>query len=167
MTVQEIKSIFKLDLKINNRARFNVFVKAVYIDRQEGKSLTELAKELDFVSHASVFNIKKKTHIYKQFPQYEKIEQAFDTKSKQLFDEVKDEYFKFIDKKAKLTKSRKGPIDYSSKISKGNIPPARDRWPYLKIIETLRKDNENKLWNKPMPLFTFKDYEKLNQLYEK
>lgn len=164
MTVQEIKSIFKLDLKINNRERFNVFVKAVYIDRQEGKSLTELAKELDFVSHASVFNIKKKTHLYKQFPQYEKIEQAFDTKSKQLFDEVKDEYFKFIDKKAKLTKSRKAPIDYSNKISKGNIPPARDRWPYLKIIETLRKDNNHKLWNKPIPLFTFKDYEKLNAL---
>jgi hypothetical protein len=164
MTVQEIKSIFKLDLKINNRERFNVFVKAVYIDRQEGKSLTELAKELDFVSHASVFNIKKKTHIYKQYPQYEKIEQAFDIKSKQLFDEAHVEYDKYIDKKSKLTKSRKAPADYTQKLSKVNIPPARDRWHYLKIIETLRKDNDHKLWNKPIPLFTFKDYEKLNTL---
>lgn len=164
MTIQEIKSIFKLDLKINNRERFNIFVKAVYIDRQEGKSLTDLANELNFVSHASIINIKKKTNIYKLYPQYEKIERAFDSKSKQLFNEAHAEYDKYIDKKSKLTKSRKAPADYSRKLSNKDIPPPKQRWNYLKIIETLRKDNDHKLWNKPMPLFTFKDYEKLNKL---
>lgn len=164
MTIQEIKSIFKIDLTINNRERFNIFIKSVYIDRNQHKSLSELARELNFISHASVYNIKKKTYLYKQYSQYAKIEQAFDIKSKQLFDETRFEYDMYIDNNAKLTKNRKAPADYTKKLNNINIPNPKQRWHYLKIIEALRKDNDHKLWNKPMPLFTYKDYEKLNHL---
>lgn len=161
MTLQEINSIFKIDLRINNRERFNIFVKAIYIDRQQDKSLSELARELNFISHASIYNIKKKTDVYKKYKQFEKIEQAFETKSKQLFDEARIEYGKFINLNIK---NRKAPADYVNKLNNKNIPPPKERWHYLKIIETLRKDNNHKLWNKPLPLFTYKDYEKLNNL---
>jgi hypothetical protein len=32
------------------------------------------------------------------------------------------------------------------------------------VVETLKKDNRNKLWDKPMPNFTFRDYEVLKKL---
>jgi len=38
------------------------------------------------------------------------------------------------------------------------------RWNYLKIINTLRKDNKHDLWNKQMTSFTINDYKILEAL---
>ena len=37
------------------------------------------------------------------------------------------------------------------------------RWHYLRIIEALRKDNKNSLWDKPMKEFTINDYKVLEK----
>jgi len=47
-------------------------------------------------------------------------------------------------------------------IKKEEMPEVR--WHYLKIIEALRKDNRNKLWEKPMKEFTINDYKVLEEL---
>jgi hypothetical protein len=55
-------------------------------------------------------------------------------------------------------------VDKEFKDHMDTIPHPRQRWHYTYIIEALKKDNSNKLWDKPMPNFTFRDYEVLKNL---
>ena len=53
----------------------------------------------------------------------------------------------------------------TKRIIKSHLPTIR--WHYLRIIKTLRKDNKNQLWDKPMKEFTKNDYKILEDLENK
>ena len=157
MTLKEIKDLFKVDLTEKNRKSHIVYLRGHYIDKEykKGRSYLNICTELK-CNHASGYHYLKAKTKYKKIKEYNEIKIAFDTKNVELFKEIdfrlnnkKYIYYDNFEKKPK-------------KIKKNEMPEVR--WHYLRIIEALRKDNKNKLWDKPMKEFTNKDYKVLEKL---
>ena len=157
MTLKEIKDLFLVDLTEKNRKSHIVYLRGHYIDKEykKGRSYLNICTELK-CNHASGYHYLKAKTKYKKIKEYNEIKIAFDTKNVELFKEIdfrlnnkKYIYYDNFEKKPK-------------KIKKNEMPEVR--WHYLRIIEALRNDNTNKLWNKEMKLFTNKDYKVLEDL---
>ena len=157
MTLKEIKSLFGVDLTEKNRKSHIVYLRGHYIDKEykKGRSYLNICTELK-CNHASGYHYLKAKTKYKKIKEYNEIKIAFDTKNADLFKEIdfrlnnkKYIYYDNFEKKPK-------------KIKKNEMPEVR--WHYLRIIEALRNDNTNKLWDKEMKLFTNKDYKVLESL---
>ena len=168
MTLEEIKYFFAVDLTQDNRNRIFVILKNIYVNQQrlKGCSLKDIADELK-MNISSVTLCHQRTNKFKTYFNYKNIERAFryaDQRAfaleKQLYDnrallKHKDTYIPTVTKRTR----DKEIVNYMNMI-----PHPKRRWHYTKIIEVLKKDNKNKLWDKPMPNFTFKDYEILKKL---
>ena len=160
MTLAEIKSIFGVDLTEKNRKSHIVYLRGHYIDKEykKGRSYLNICSELK-CNHATGYHYLKIKSKYKKIKEYQEIKIAFDTKNADLFNEVdcrlhnkKYIHHDNFDKKPK-------------RIRKNHLPTVR--WHFLRIIDALRKDNKNKLWDKPMKEFTKKDYKVLKDLENK
>ena len=168
MTLEEIKYFFAVDLTQDNRNRIFVILKNIYVnqERLKGVSVKDIADELK-MNISSVTLCHQRTNKFKNYFNYANIERAFryaDQRAfaleKQLYDnrallKHKDTYIPTVTKRTR----DKEIVNYMNMI-----PHPKRRWHYTQIIETLKKDNKNKLWDKPMPNFTFKDYEVLKSL---
>ena len=157
MTLQEIKDLFGIDLTIKNRKPHFVYLRGIYMDQEKenGRNTLNICKELK-CNHATGFHYFKRKEKYKNIKEYNEVKIAFDNKDVDLFKDidlrlnsVKYIYYNLEPKKPKA-------------IKENEIPEVR--WHYLRIIETLRKDNKNKLWDKPMKEFTINDYKNLESL---
>jgi hypothetical protein len=156
MNLQEIKDLFGVDLTEKNRKSHIVYLRGHYIDKEykKGRSYLNICTELK-CNHASGYHYLKAKTKYKKIKEYNEIKIAFDTKNVELFKDIdfrlqnkKYIYYDNFEKKPK-------------KIKKNEMPEVR--WHYLRIIEALRKDNKNELWDKPMPEFTINDYKILER----
>jgi len=157
MTLKEIKDLFLVDLTEKNRKSHIVYLRGHYIDKEykKGRSYLNICTELK-CNHASGYHYLKAKTKYKKIKEYNEIKIAFDTKNVELFKDIdfrlqnkKYIYYDNFEKKPK-------------KIKKNEMPEVR--WHYLRIIEALRNDNTNRLWDKEMKLFTKKDYKVLEDL---
>lgn len=157
MNLQEIKDLFGVDLTEKNRKSHIVYLRGHYIDKEykKGRSYLNICSELK-CNHASGYHYLKAKGKYKKIKEYQEIKIAFDNKDAELFKAIdfrlhNKKYIQYdnFDKKPK-------------RIRKNHLPTVR--WHYLRIIEALRKDNRNKLWDKPMKEFTKKDYKVLKDL---
>lgn len=156
MNLKEIKDLFGVDLTEKNRKSHIVYLRGHYIDKEykKGRSYLNICTELK-CNHASGYHYLKAKTKYKKIKEYNEIKIAFDTKNVELF---KDIDFRLQNKKY----IQYDNFDKKPKVKKSNMPKVR--WHYLRIIEALRKDNKNKLWDKPMKEFTKKDYKVLEKL---
>lgn len=159
MTLQEIKSLFGVDLTEKNRKSHIVYLRGHYIDKEykKGRSYLNICTELK-CNHASGYHYLKAKTKYKKIKEYNEIKIAFDTKNVELFKEID---LRLQNKKYILYDN----FDKTKRIIKSHLPTIR--WNYLRIIETLRKDNKNQLWDKPMKEFTKNDYKILEDLENK
>ncbi len=163
MTLEEIKDLFGVDLKEQNRNRVFTILKNIYVNQERLKGLTnqDIADELNMnVSSVTVCNLN--TTKFKTYFNYSNIQTAFNNKDYELFALEKQIYDnRVFTKNISVIKKnvKKELVNYLDMI-----PHPKRRWHYTKIIETLKKDNRNKLWDKPMPDFTFRDYEVLKNL---
>lgn len=157
MNLQEIKDLFGVDLTEKNRKSHIVYLRGHYIDKEykKGRSYLNICTELK-CNHASGYHYLKAKTKYIKIKEYNEIKIAFDTKNVDLFKEIdlrlQNKKYILYDNFDKKPKKRR----------KSEIPTVR--WHYLRIIEALRKDNKNKLWDKPMKEFTKKDYKVLKDL---
>jgi hypothetical protein len=163
MTLEEIKYFFAVDLTQDNRNRIFVILKNIYVnqERLKGCLLKDIADELK-MNISSVTLCHQRTNKFKNYFNYANIEKAFDNKDQELFALEKQLYDnRVLTKNTSVIKKnvKKEVVNYMDMI-----PLPKRRWHYTQIIETLKKDNKNKLWDKPMPNFTFKDYEVLKNL---
>jgi hypothetical protein len=156
MTLQEIKDLFLVDLTEKNRKSHIVYLRGHYIDKEykKGRSYLNICSELK-CNHASGYHYLKAKGKYKKIKEYNEMKIAFDTKNVDLFNDID------------LRLQNKKYIQYDNfdkpkRIRKVHLPTVR--WHYLRIIKALRKDNRNKLWDKPMKEFTIKDYKVLEKL---
>lgn len=159
MDLKEIKSLFGVDLTEKNRKSHIVYLRGHYIDKEykKGRSYLNICTELK-CNHASGYHYIKAKTKYKKIKEYNEIKIAFDTKNVDLFNEID------------LRLQNKKYIQYDNfdkpkRIRKNHLPTVR--WHYLRIIKALRKDNKNKLWDKPMKEFDLKDYKVLETLENK
>jgi hypothetical protein len=87
MNIEEIKTLFKIDLKEDNRKTEYVHLKSLYIQQQRknGKNWQDIATDLNIKSHASCINLLKKIDTYKENKLFKHIEKAFKNKDKESF----------------------------------------------------------------------------------
>jgi hypothetical protein len=161
MTLEEINTLFGIDLKQSNRNRLFVIIKNIYVnqERLKGRTMICIANELN-MEVSSITLCHQRTEKFKTYFNYANIKIAFDYKDQELFALEKNIY---ENRDVNATKQPKKIKDEISNLL-DMIPHPKKRWHYTKIIETLKKDNRNKLWDKPMPNFTFRDYEILKKL---
>jgi len=163
MTLEEIKDLFAVDLKEQNRNRVFTILKNIYVNQERLKGFTNqnIADKLNMnVSSITICNLN--TTKFKTYFNYANIQKAFNNKDYELFALEKQIYDNRVFTKNILVikkNVKKELVNYLDMI-----PHPKRRWHYTKIIETLKKDNRNKLWDKPMPDFTFRDYEVLKNL---
>lgn len=163
MTINEIKEHLGIDLTIKNRAMEYVILRYIYIEQElkKGNSHYQISKDLKVV-HASIYNLERKGFIYKKYYLYETILKSYLEKDKKIFNSI-------YEMKKQLIKEQNKEYHkaYNRSIAKEIIIKVDikiKRWSVEKIIQTLRKNNKCRLWNKPMNEFDEKDYEKLNKL---
>ena len=159
MNLQEIKDLFGVDLTEKNRKSHIVYLRGHYIDKEykKGRSYLNICTELK-CNHASGYHYIKAKTKYKKIKEYNEIKIAFETKNVDLFNEID---LRLQNKKYILYDN----FDKTKRIIKSHLPTIR--WHYLRIIKTLRKDNKNQLWDKPMKEFTKNDYKILEDLENK
>lgn len=82
MNIEEIKKTLKVNIKDKNRSELYVYLKCLYINQEynKGKNYSQIAKELQIKSHASIINIFKNTEYYKQDKFFELIQNAYNLK---------------------------------------------------------------------------------------
>jgi len=160
MTLEEIKDLFGVDLKEQNRKRVFTILKNIYVNQEHLKGLTNqnIADKLK-MTVSSVTFCYQRTNKFKTYFNYANIQKAFDNKDQELFALEKQ-----INKKVYVPTVTKRTRDKELINYLDMIPHPKRRWHYTDIIEALKKDNRNKLWDKPMPNFTFRDYEILKKL---
>jgi hypothetical protein len=168
MTLEEIKYFFAVDLTQDNRNRIFVILKNIYVNqgRLKGCLLKDIADELN-MTVSSVTLCYQRTNKFKTYFNYTNIQKAFDNKDQELFaleKQLYDNRALQINKNVYIPTVTKRTRDKELVNFLDMIPHPKRRWHYTNIIETLKKDNKNKLWDKPMPNFTFRDYEVLKNL---
>ena len=156
MTLKEIKQIFGVDLIFKSRKAHLVYLRGHYMDQeiQNGRTYLDICRELK-CNHATGWHYLQRKEAYKKIKEYNKLKKAFDNKNVELFKEVEESLLN------KTYISLQG-IGFKKILKKNEKPLVR--WHYLRIIDALRKDNKNKLWDKPMKEFTIKDYKVLEKL---
>ena len=156
MNLKEIKDLFGVDLTLKNRKPHYVYLRGIYMDQEKakGRRTLKICQELQ-CNHATGFHYFKRKEMYKSIPEYNEMKIVFDTGNVELFKEVdyrlrnkKYIHYDNFDKKPK-------------KVAE-EVPVVR--WHSSRIIEALRNDNNNKLWDKPMPDFDNNDYKILERL---
>lgn len=87
MNIEEIKTLFKIDLRQENRKIEYVHLKSLYIQQQRknGSNWQDIATELNIKSHASCINLLKKIDTYKENKLFKHIEKAFKNKDEESF----------------------------------------------------------------------------------
>ena len=126
----------------------------------------QIADELK-MTVSSVTLCYQRTNKFKTYFNYANIQKAFDNKDQELFaleKQIYDNRALQINKKVYVPTVTKRTRDKELVNYLDMIPHPKRRWHYTDIIEALKKDNRNKLWDKPMPNFTFRDYEVLKKL---
>lgn len=163
MTLKEIKKHLGIDLTIPNRAMEFVILRFIYIEQElkKGNSHYQISKDLKVV-HASIYNLERKGDIYKKYYLYEPILKAYNEKSKDLFNVIYTLKKELLKQQNKIYNKAYKKVIVKEIIV--NVKVKVKKWTIQKIINTLRKDNKHKLWNKPMNKFNEKDYEELNKL---
>jgi len=161
MTLNEIKEIFNIDLKTKNRKHHVIFIRNLYINQEyniKKRTIANIAHELQMIRE-SLYNSIAKTPEYEENENYQMIKLAYNTKDPELYDKacyiIKNKNYPPVPKEFKPKRNK-----YFKKAEK--MPEVR--WHYLRIIEALRKDNKNSLWDKPMKDFTINDYKILESL---
>jgi len=142
MSIEEILSTFKVDIREKNCKRYMSYLKWLLIEQElkKGRDMMEVAIYVN-MSYSQVVKNSKMLEQVKNGEIFIKVKKAFDTKDAKLFESLKDfSNFPKADAKAKKT------------------------WSVEKIINTLRKDNNHPLWNKQICNFTDSDYHILNKL---
>jgi len=142
MSIEEIQSIFKVDIREKNCKRYMSYLKWLLIEQElkKGRDMIEVAIHVN-MSYSQVVKNSKMLEQVKNGEVFIKVKKAFDTKDAKLFESLKDfSNFPKADAKAKKT------------------------WSVEKIINTLRKDNGHPLWNKQICNFTDSDYYILQKL---
>jgi len=168
MTLEEIKDLFGVDLKEQNRNRVFTILKNIYVNQEHSKGLTnqKIADKLK-MTVSSVTLCYQRTNKFKTYFNYANIQKAFYDKDQELFaleKQIYDNRALQINKKVYVPTVTKRTRDKKLVNYLDMIPHPKRRWHYTDIIEALKKDNRNKLWDKPMPNFTFRDYEVLKKL---
>ena len=163
MTLQEIKDLFGVDLKQQNRNRIFVILKNIYVNNQRSKGLKmqQIADELE-MSISAIIICNQRTKKFKTYFNYANIKKAFDTKNQHIFALEKQIYDNRSCNSIYIPTKKIRNVEIVNYLDM--IPHPKRRWHYTDIINTLKKDNRNKLWDKPMPDFTFRDYEILKNL---
>lgn len=155
MTLTEIKEIFNIDLKTKNRKHHVIFIRNLYINKEhKTRTIANIAHELQMI-RASLYNSIAKTKEYEDNENYQMIKQAFETKDHELYNKacyiIKNKNYPPVPKEFK-TKRRQ---------HKKREKMPETRWPYLRIINALRFDNDSYLWKKLMKEFNINDYKVL------
>jgi hypothetical protein len=168
MNLQEIKDLFGVDLSQDNRNRLFVILKNIYVnqERLKGVIYKDIAEELKS-SISTIILSCQRTDKFKTYFNYKNVEIAFKNKNQELFaleKQLYDNICKFKDNNVYIPTTTKRTRDRELVNYLDMIPHPKRRWHYTQIIQVLKKDNRNKLWDKPMPDFTFRDYQILNKL---
>ena len=168
MTIEEIKDLFGVDLRDKNKNRLFTILKNIYVNQEHLKGLTnqKIADKLK-MTVSSVTLCYQRTNKFKTYFNYANIQKAFDNKDQELFaleKQIYDNRALQINKNVYVPTVTKRTRDKELINYLDMIPHPKRRWHYTDIIEALKKDNRNKLWDKPMPNFTFRDYEILKKL---
>lgn len=161
MTLQEIKEIFNIDLKTKNRKHHVIFIRNLYINQEyniKKRTIANIAHELQMIRE-SLYNSIAKTPEYEDNENYQMIKLAYNTKNPELYYKacyiLKNKNYPPVPKEFKTKRKQ---------FKKREKMP-ETRWPYLRIINALRFDNDSYLWNKLMKEFNINDY-KLLENYE-
>lgn len=151
MELTEIKKLFKIDLKQENRKLEYVYFKTLYIQQQREKDVSwlQIAKELNIKSHASCINLLKKLEQYKKSEHFHHIENAFKNKDKSSLDLYYKEYKQVRQEKLKVYKSLEFRKNTIARIKAQEVKPK----------EEVKKDS---IWNVMINLRHKKTY--LNDL---
>lgn len=162
MTIKEIKQYLGIDISIANRNTEFVILRCIYVEQQLKKRISHfnISKELN-CTHASIYNLQKKLPIYKEHFLYNLILKSYNYRDKILFNTLYDLKKEIIKQTKKEYNANR--YDLSVRIFINKEDNFKRFNPY-KIIDILKKDNKNKLWNKPMNLFDANDYKILLSL---
>ncbi len=142
MSPQEMKDLFKVDIREKNCKRYMSYLKWLLIEQElkKGRDLMEVAIDVN-MSYSQVTKNSKMLQQVKNGEVFIKVKKAFETKDAKLFETLKD----------------------FSNTPKAE-PKAKKKWSVEKIINTLRKDNGHPLWDKQICNFTDEDYNILQKL---
>ncbi len=142
MNPQEIKTVFGVDIREKNCKRYMSYLKWLLIEQElkKGRDMMEVAIDVN-MSYSQVTKNSKMLEQVKNGEIFIKVKKAFETKDAKLFETLKD----------------------FSNTPKAE-PKAKKKWSVEKIINTLRKDNGNPLWDKQICNFTDEDYNILQKL---
>lgn len=162
MSTKEILDVLGIDIKIDKRALHYVYVKNIYINQEYNKSdkdnksqiLQKIGYDLD-LSYATVWNSLNRNAVYHNAPEFIKINEAYQSKSRALFDAAVGRMYNVDYEKRNIPKRE---------MSKRNRPI--ERWHSSKIYEALRMDQDSPLWDVPMPKMTKKHYEIMQRMLE-
>lgn len=162
MNLKEIKNTFGVDLTIRGKKDNIVFLKNCYImqEIEKGVNLALIALELKH-NRQAIYNSIYKQPYYEFIEFYQLIKTAFNTKDPVLYAKacylMKNKKYPPVPKEDYVK-----PVRRARPKKKPEMPEVR--WHYLRIIDALRKDNTNRLWDKEMKEFTKKDYKVLENL---
>jgi len=142
MNPQEMKDLFKVDIREKNCKRYMSYLKWLLIEQElkKGRDMMEVAIDVN-MSYSQVTKNSKMLQQVKNGEVFIKVKKAFETKDAKLFETLKD----------------------FSNTPKAE-PKAKKKWSVEKIINTLRKDNGHPLWDKTIENFTDEDYNILQKL---
>jgi len=142
MSVEEIQSTFKVDIREKNCKRYMSYLKWLLIEQElkKGRDMMEVAIDVN-MSYSQVTKNSKMLEQVKNGELFIKVKKAFDNKDANLFESLKD----------------------FSNTPKAE-PKAKKKWSVEKIINTLRKDNGHPLWDKQICDFTDSDYHILQKI---
>lgn len=142
MSIEEIKSTFKVDIREKNCKRYMSYLKWLLIEQElkKGRDMMEVAIDVN-MAYSQVTKNSKMLEQVKNGEIFIKVKKAFETKDAKLFETLKD----------------------FSNTPKAE-PKAKKTWSVEKIINTLRKDNGHPLWDKQICNFTDEDYNILQKL---
>ena len=142
MSIEEMKDLFNVDIRLKNCKRYMSYLKWLLVEQElkKGRDMMELAIDVN-LSYSQVVKNSKMLEQVANGEIFIKVKKAFETKDAELFESLKD----------------------FSNIPKAQSK-AKKKWSVEKIINTLRKDNGHPLWNKQMENFTDSDYHILQNL---
>ena len=163
MTLTEIKEIFNIDLKTKNRKHHAIFIRNLYINQEyniKKRTIANIAHDLQMIRE-SLYNSIAKTKEYEEDENYQMIKLAFNTKDPELYHKacyiLKNKNYPPVPNEFKPKR-----IQHKKREKMPEV-----RWPYLRIINALRFNNDSYLWNKLMKEFNINDYKVLECLENK
>lgn len=168
MTINEIKEIFDLDIKLKKRSDLYVYLRALYVEEHlKTTNLNRIGKDLDF-SRPTLLNSTLQIDTYRLDPLFMLVEKAFKTKDVNLI----KEYINLVEER-RLERSRSNPnLKFEKpKINKDYTPRKKyKKEPKIIILEHPKEDIrtvasklrklKTYLNDKPFPEWTNLDWKK-------